>query len=49
MTERVETLVSNIREMASRVGAEFVPDDAKIIVFRKAGSRGLSKLPAPSV
>lgn len=49
MTERdIDTLIMAIHEMAIRVGAEFVPDDAKIIIFRRAQERTPAEQPKDS-
>jgi hypothetical protein len=39
-TPRIEKLTSSIREMASRVNAEFVPDNRKSQTFGAASDQG---------
>ena len=41
MTEReIDRLIATIHEMAARFGAVFVPDDVKVLIFRRAQQQG---------
>lgn len=47
MTDReIDRLVSTIHEMAVRFGAVFVPDDVKVIIFKRAREKGRAALKA---
>jgi hypothetical protein len=43
---RIDVLTSSIREMASRVNAEFVPDNRKSAAYGAASDRTYGNLPS---